>query len=122
MNNRNRALIQRVLNTFLNETCTLYARVDSAYETGAQGTAFVAVASGVKCRVINSFGARGDSGEVAQRETLRDTFRIILPVGTVIGNDYRVQVGAVLYEVTGVVDDRSDAADVQVRVERVRGD
>lgn len=114
--------IQKTVNEFLSETCDIESSVDGA--TGSMGQklqSWELVSTGVSCRVIRA-GTRtsGDAGIQGGRETIEDTVRIILPVGTVVDVDYRIIVGSRSYQVVGIQDDLSDAVDVSVIGKRIR--
>jgi hypothetical protein len=115
------AYIQRMTGQFQSETCTIQELTPVPNRIGVMGKSFSTVASNVRCRVITERGTSATTAEqVASREALVDGYRISLPAGTVIGHDYRIIVGDDTYDVVGVLDDRTDENEIQVRVTKVR--
>lgn len=114
--------IRKTVNKYLPETCDIESSVDGA--TGSMGQklqSWETVATGVSCRVIRA-GNRtsGDTAIQGGRETIEDTVRIILPVGTVVDVDYRIVIGNRSYQIVGIQDDLTDAVDVSVIGKRIR--
>lgn len=123
MNSQLFAYIKRITTTFQTATCTIQQRTGLTNAMGDPGETFDTVASGVPCRVITEGGyGQNRSQPVASREAQVDAYRISLPAGTVIGHDYRVIVVDDTYDVTGIIDQRTDENDIQVRVVKVRGE
>lgn len=115
------AYIKRMTTAFQSETCTIQKQTNIPNRIGVMAKGFDTVASGVTCRVIMEKGMNSTEAlTVASREALVDSYRISLPAGTVIGHDYRIIVGADTYDVVGVLDDRTDENEIQVRVTKVR--
>ena len=79
------------------------------------------VASDVSCRVIDATRGRRGWMEVAQSDAMVDAYRIVFPVGTDVTENCRVIVGSRVYHVVEVLDDRTNAVDVQVMAKRIRG-
>jgi len=120
---RNLAYIRQRLATFLTETATIEKRdINAVDRLGVPvEDAFTLVSTDVACRVIDSRNRRNGWMEIGQADAMVDMYRIVFPVGTDVEQDYRITVGARKYHVVEVVDDRSDAADRQVSVKRIRG-
>lgn len=120
MNSQIAAMIQRITEQYLTETCTLQKRVQQTNAVGVAIETFENTET-LACRIITeTAGGRGIAQEMAGRETLTDAYRIVLPAGTSIGDDYRVVSGGYTYEVVGILDQRTDGNDVQVRARRMR--
>ena len=121
MDNRIRAMLQRETNKWLTETCTLLKRQHATGPEGAPVEEYQAVAT-LPCRIITETqGARGVSEAVAARETITDSYRVVLPAGTLIDDKHRIERGGFTYEVVGILDKRTDGNEVQVRARRMRG-
>lgn len=104
---------------FLSDTCII-ERETSAYDKfGSPARDWETVASGVKCRVIGAGEAtRAEMGNSGARETLTERYRLICPVGTELGVDYRVTVNGKRYHVVSLVDGWTNAMDVQAIIVR----
>lgn len=116
------ATIQRarvMVRRFLSQTCVISRETAARDEMGYPMHSTEVVASDVACRVI-SLGRVNSSqaGDVGSQETLTQRYRLILPHGTSIGADYTVTVDGVDYVIDGVVDDWSQAVDVQATMTR----
>lgn len=118
------ARLKAKLESFLTETCDISRReqgVDSARVPTNEVWA-VPHAEGVSCRVIDARSRMSNAWrEVAQTDAMVDMVRIVFPQGTDVGEDCRVVVGARVYHVVEVLDDRTDALDVLVHAKRIRG-
>lgn len=113
--------LRRVVNQWLDETATIERQTESRGEYGEQVHDWETVATGVQCRVINAGTSNaGNNVQIANQEMLLDNYRVILPFSTVVDVDYRITVGARVYDVLSITDDRTDATDVQAIVSRVR--
>jgi len=124
MSSRYLTAIQRRLATFLTETATIEKRdINAIDRLGAPvENAYTLVDTGVACRVIDARSRRTESWmEVGQADAMVDMYRIIFAVGTTVEQDYRITVGDRKYQVVDMTDDRTDAADLQVTVKRIRG-
>jgi len=119
------ARMQAKLLTYLTETADIQRRVDGTDASGVPMNNAWALphAEDVSCRVIDARARGGATAwrEVAQTDMMEDMYRIVFPVGTDCDKNCRVIVGGRVYHVVAVVDDRTDAVDMQVTVKRVRG-
>ena len=129
-----RGYIRAAAESLMTDTCTLSRQKDAAGDYGEIVSAYEVMATGVACRLItigNRFsGAAGQPGQRAGgqaemvpmgRETLTDTYRLVLPAGTTIDVDYRATMSSGdVYEVVDLVTERTDEADVLAIVTRVR--
>lgn len=115
--------IQQMVGRELTETCTLTKQADAEGVYGEPILDWIEVGSGIKCRVIRAGSSMAGSNVIAGgRESLLDKHRLILPVGTVVGANYRAEMAdGRVYEVVDVVDDLTDLPYVQVVVSRLRG-
>lgn len=106
---------------FLGDTCKIEAEVDAVGEMGEPTHTWAVVAAEVACRVIDARQS-GLSAmmNVGEQEAMVDTYRLIVPVGTALDVDQRVTVGGDVYQIVALVDGRSDAAEAQAVMTRVR--
>lgn len=117
------AMIRRVTLAQMTDTCLIERMADSVGRMGQIAQVWETVGSNVACRLITSKGATLPQTEVfASRVTMEDTYTISLPVGTVLATDYRITVNSDVFRVASVVDGRTDAADVQAVLVRMRQD
>lgn len=104
---------------FLSDTCTIEREVAAYDKYGSPTRAWKTIASGVKCRVISAGEAsRGEMESSGVRETMTERYRLICPVGTELGVDYRVTVSGKTYHVVSLIDAWTDAMDTQAIIER----
>ena len=118
------AIILAVTLRAMKDRCTIEKLADSVGSLGQHLTGLWQVtASNVPCRLITSKGATLPAvGVFADRTTMDDTYTISLPVGTVLAADYRVTVNGTVWRVAAVLDARTDAADAQAVLMRMRQD
>ena len=108
-----------ILNRTLDDTCRIEKLISGGVVYGQVANDWATVAQSVRCRLIRAGNARGGAaGLVGERSDLREEYRLILPVGTEIGADYRVTVGEVAYRVTRVGTALSAAVSVEAVVVR----
>lgn len=117
------AMIQRVTNTFLKDTCTIERQIDAVDEQGAPvSNNWQTVATNVACRVITAgqTGTTADTGTTGQQETITITQRLICETGTTLDTGYRVTVNSddSVWRVVALVIDRTDANDEQAVIQR----
>ncbi len=113
--------IQTHLETFLTSSCTIEAETDSVGPYGEPTHGWSVVAEDVACRVIDARKTGGSaSTEVGGQEAMVDTFRLIVAAGTALAVDQRVTVGSDVYQVVALVTSRTDGADGQAVITRVR--
>lgn len=109
------------LATYLDETCRIEREWKTQTSTGHGSRGRYVVADGVACRVIDAGQSNtAATGEVGSAESMTDEYRIICPPGTDFAPDDRVIVGARVYRVVRVRDDRTDAVDTQAVIKRER--
>ena len=115
--------MQETAALLFNETAKIQRRVEGTDYAGVPiEDSWQDVATGVACRVIDSRSRMTKAWrEVAQTDAMEDMVRIAFPVGTDCEQNCRVIVGSRVYHVVSVVDDRTQAVDHQVNVERYRG-
>lgn len=116
------AYVRRQLERTLTDTCQIEREDDTTGSMGEPHHGWVIVQEDVPCRVIRVAGSwSGRTEVVSDRESMVEEFRLILPFGTEIGLDYRVVLsGGQAYQVVSIVDQWTNAADVQVVMVRER--
>lgn len=115
------AFIRSMALRWMTDTCTIERQADSVGSLGQVLDSWQIVSTGTACRLITSKGATQPSTTVmADRLTLEDTYRISLPMGTVLNADYRITIGTSVFRVASVLDGRTDSADVQAVLVRMR--
>lgn len=122
-NTRTVALMKARIAQTLTDTCTIERETSAVGAMGEPLHMVSAVYSDVACRVIR-VGARNDSAtaDVGSRETIVEEYRLIVPVGTVLGVDDRVTVSdGTAYVITNVEDRLTDGVFVGVVMVRERG-
>jgi head-tail adaptor len=114
--------VQAMVNRYLTDSCTLLKQGDAKGTHNEPLNDWVVTASGVSCRVIRAGQQmNGSNALTGGRETLVDKHRLILPVGTTVAGEYRVEMAdGRRYEVVDVMDDMTDSAYVQVIIKRLR--
>ena len=116
-----RAIIRAATQAQMTDTCTIEKEIDAVGQFGQPIHGWVVVGASIPCRLITSKGATLPQTDVyADRVTLEDTYTIALPVGTDLAADYRITAGSTVWRVASVVDGRTDAADVQAVLLRMR--
>lgn len=118
-----RAIIRAQTLAQMTDTCTIERLADSVGSLGQVQDAWVIVSTGTACRLITSKSlSQGQTSVMADRITMEDSYLISLPVGTVLNADYRITIGAAVFRVASVLDGRTDSADVQAILIRMRQD
>lgn len=121
MSSQLRAMLRTTTAQFLTETALIEAEVSSTGEWNQPVPLWTTVASDVPCRVITAQPQTNNTAQqVGSQEQLVDTYRIIAPYGTAFATNQRVTVGSVVYQVVGVVTDRTDETDTQAILTRAR--
>lgn len=116
-----RAIIRRQVLAQMTDRCTIEREANARGPLGQIAHVWEVVSANVACRLITSKGATLPATEVyADRITMEDSYRISLPVGTVLATGYRITVGSTVWRVASVVDGRTDSADVQAVIMRMR--
>lgn len=112
------ANIRTALEVFLDDTCTISRERETFDSMGGSSHVPEIVASGVSCRVIMG---KSDTENIGNQESLTETYRLIVPVGTELDVDYIVTLAdETVYQVIEIITQRSDAMDAQVMMKRVR--
>jgi hypothetical protein len=116
------AYARRQLERTLTDTCRIEKEGDTTGTMGEPQHSWEIVQEDVPCRVIRVGGSRpGRTEGVSDRESMVEEFRLILPFGTEIDLDYRVVLAdGQVFMVISIVDQWTDAADVQVIMVRER--
>jgi len=110
--------IRANVETYLDDTCTISREKQTSDSMGAPTGGKEIVASGVSCRVIKG---RSDTENIGDQESLTETYRLIVPVGTALEVDYSVTLADdTVYQVIEIITQRSDAMDAQAMIKRVR--
>jgi hypothetical protein len=116
-----RARIEAWVAQFLTDVCEIQRSVTTAGALGEPVESWSVVASDVPCRMIGAGSASGTATrDVGAQEAMVEMYRLVLPLGTVVGVDTRVVVAGATYEVVRVQDGLTSAVDVQAWVVRVR--
>lgn len=117
------AVIRQVTRSMMKDSCTIEREQDSRGALGQTIHTWETVGANVACRLITSKGATLPATEVfADRITMEDTYTISMPVGTELAPDYRITINSVTFRVAKVMDNRTDMADVQAVLTRIRQD
>ncbi len=94
----------------LTQTCSIATKDAGTDVYGYPSQDFTVVASDVRCRLLPAGqGTTNEAGQVSNRETITEEYRLILPHDQAIGPDYRVTVDAVEYEVIRLLRFHTDA-------------
>jgi hypothetical protein len=114
--------IKTTVRRFLTETCTIEAQGAGTGDYGQQVAEWYVVAEDVPCRIIRRAGnATGEEAdEVAGRETIVDSYRLIVPAGTALEVGQRVTVGEDVYDVVDLMTALTGEADRQAVITRMR--
>lgn len=96
------AMMQRVAGGFLSETCAIEREEDTRGSYGEPVHHWALVASDVACRLIDVPPASSGVAVASGAETLKQQYRLIVPVGTTLDADMRVTVSGVVYQVVGI--------------------
>lgn len=121
MNTQTLGMLRAATARFLTETCTIEVEAASSGQWGQPNPVWLPVASGIACRVITAQPQTSPTAQdIGSQEQLVDQYRIIAPYGTAFATNQRVTVGGVVYQVVGVVTDRTDETDTQAILVRAR--
>jgi hypothetical protein len=121
MNSMVLAQLRAMTATFLTDTCTIEARMDAQGQFGEPlQDHWALVAANVPCRVITLSSMRNTQMQIASRETIAESYKLICPYGTALAIDQRVTLanGAV-YQVVDVLTKRTDETDTQATITRM---
>lgn len=99
MNNWVSARIRKQAEQFLTESCSIQTEVITTDAYGAQISVWQTVATSVPCRVVTAGISMQGIQDVAQRETMQETYRIAVPVSIALAPNQRIQVGGRTYHV-----------------------
>lgn len=122
VSNQTAAMIRQWVGRFSSQTATIREAVRTVQPDGSVNRVMQTKAV-VACRLITASAARSSGmAAISEQEQMREEYRLVLPVGTALSVDHSVIVDDIEYEVVRVLDDRTDAADVQAVVTRRRGD
>jgi len=105
----------------MTDTCTIQERNEAVGEAGERLEIFSNVATGVKCRVI-TIGNRfmEQAQPVGSRETIVDSYRLIVPHDQTLEVDYRVILSSGdTYDVVDLITQRTQATDNQAVIVRM---
>lgn len=109
--------IRSQINRWLTETATVQKLDSVRGEYGELIQDYVTVQTSVPCRIITAGSNNTDTMEVnGNQEMMLDQYKIILPYDAELDVDYRVTVGADIYRVVSILDDRTDGVDVQALI------
>jgi Phage head-tail joining protein. len=87
---------------------------------GAMLHSWQVVASDVRCRVIQERRTGSQMVESGNQETMREMYRLIVPMGVVLRADQRVRVDGALYTVVSAEDALTDVLQASGTIVRVR--
>lgn len=114
------AIYKRVMAGLLTDSCTIEALTSVRDAYGTADEVWRAVGS-VSCRLLPPSGKMRESAErIAEVQgAVSDAYRLIVPVETAIEVGNRVTMASgVIFRVVDVLDQRTDATDLQVMVAR----
>jgi hypothetical protein len=121
LSNQMKAMIRATVRAMMTDRCLIEREANGRGTLGQPVHAWEVVGEDVPCRLITSKGATLPQTDVyADRVTMEDTYTISLPIGTQVSVDYRITVNSVTWRVATVLDGRTDAADVQAVLLRMR--
>ena len=113
--------LRAVTERFMTDRCLIEREANSRGTFGQIAHVWEVVGEDVPCRLITSKGATLPATDVyVDRVTMEDTYTISLPVNTVLAADYRITIATTTWRVATVLDARTDAADVQAVLLRMR--
>lgn len=116
-----RGIIQRTAEAFMTQRCTIEQEREARGTFGEPVRVWDVVAVDVPCRLITATDTRrGMTSVIADQEVMEDSYRLIVPYRTPLAVDQRVMVAGATYEVSGILDGRTDAVDVQAVIIRMR--
>lgn len=117
-----RARIAAQVSRFLTDTCLIELPTATTGPYGEPVEGWEVVQSDVPCRLID--GKRDDVSDArlsSNRETILDTYRLIVAYTVPIAPDYRVTVNGAQYTVASIADNRTDSVFNQAVLVRQRG-
>jgi SPP1 family predicted phage head-tail adaptor len=118
-----RAIIRQQTEKQMTDRCLIEREQNSRDAIGGRTHTWETVGSNIPCRMITSKAATLPGTDiVADRESMEDTYTISLPYTTTLAADYRITVNGAAFNVSRVLDGRTDGADVQAVLIRMRGD
>lgn len=121
LNSQTLARLRAVVAHYLKETCTIQKLGNMRGQYGeVMADQWETVASNVPCRIITE-SVRWVAGElVGEQESLVETYRLIVPVGTALAANQRIIISGITYEVVNLVTGRTDETDEQAIITRAR--
>lgn len=122
LSSRTVALVRSRVSEMLTDTCTLQRRIAAVGTMGEPKQQYVDVSVDVACRVIRAGRTEttGTTQTVGGAVGLKETFRLICPVGTpFLTHDRVVMSDGSVYQVVSVTAKLTDSADAQAIIERV---
>ncbi len=120
MNARILQRMRSVLNTFLTDTCTIEQEVREIGAMGEEVHVWQVVARNVPCRVITTGGSiSNDMREVGSQEAMVTQYRLAVPYSQSLTVNQRATVGTAVYQITSVLEKRTDSTDTQAVIVRV---
>lgn len=107
---RGLARVRSAAMRFLTEVCVIEDEVIATDQYGAAVHAWRVSASDVACRVITETRMSGsDTTEIGSQMAMVERLRLVVPVGTALGVNQRVTVGATVYRVVALLEGHTDA-------------
>lgn len=120
LNSRARAFLRRVTQDFYVDEAIVKAPTRTVGDAGDVSVGYSAGAV-VQARLIS--GQRSFTSATVtpgMQESMKDEYRLCVPVGTEIGVDYRVEVDGVEWDVIRIVDGLTDRNEIQAVLTRRR--
>lgn len=119
------ATMRNTAESLMTDTCTIEAGADAVGDMGeVLSDVYTAVASSVACRVI-TIGNRFKEtvGITAERETITDAYRLIVPYGTALAVDQRITLDSdsSRWQVVDLLTERTSETDAQAVIVRING-
>ena len=98
--------IKRQVTQQLTQRCTIATEDKTTDEYGSPTLAVTVVATNVPCRLIR--GDKPTIKDLALQEKSRDTYRLIVAVGTLLATGQRVTIDGAEYEILGLRQSMAD--------------
>lgn len=115
---RTLALIQRHLEAFLTERCSIEVQTTTRDEYGGYSDTWTLVADDVHCRIYPIPSREGAAAVAGSQETLVEVYRIVCPVGTGLDIDQRITVNNQVYHIVELIVQQTDGVDEQALMKR----
>lgn len=115
------ARLRAITARYMTDTCTIEAQVKAQGKYREEHPVWQTLYTGLRCRLI-TIGTRNNNELVlsSDRESIRETYKLIVPYDTALAIDQRVTIRGKTYTVVSIMTERSETTDAQAIMERLQ--